>query len=305
MSPETVICPICKCNQGVVRNRVDGETESCGCPVCGSYRISFHWAVIHGQSQPDRKLSAWVREQNEQGEEPGLTSQRIEILQSSVPDYRPIEKQLKLLRAIARRSDPPGTVVRLSADRDAPLAHSRDSDEFAFYLRALEERKLLKKDTVIWNVMITPHGWDYLDEHASDLAEKTQGFVAMSFSSGMKPVWENAIKPAIQKAGYTAYRVDEEPHSDNIIFRIMAEIRNSRFLIADVTEQRNGVYFEAGYALGLGLPVIWSVRKDDAENIHFDTAQYNQIRWQLPGELEEALFDYICAIIGQRSRSRT
>jgi nucleoside 2-deoxyribosyltransferase len=75
--------------------------------------------------------------------------------------------------------------------------------------------------------------------------------------------------------GYTAYRVDEEPHSDNIIFRIMAEIKNSRFVVADVTEQKNGVYFEAGYALGLGLPVIWTVRKDDAKNVHFDTAQYN------------------------------
>ena len=87
----------------------------------------------------------------------------------------------------------------------------------------------------------------------------------------------------------------------NIIFKIMAEIKNSRFVIADVTGQKNGVYFEGGHALGLGLPVIWSVRKDDADNIHFDTAQYNQIRWETPEELQEGLFDFICAIIGQRN----
>ncbi len=62
---------------------------------------------------------------------------------------------------------------------------------------------------------------------------------------------------------------------------------------------------QGGYALGLGLPVIWSVRKDDAKNVHFDTAQYNQIRWESAKSLEEGLFDYICAIIGQRSRSQT
>ncbi len=118
-------------------------------------------------------------------------------------------------------------------------------------------------------------------------------------------MYEKAIKAAIEEAGYSAYRVDEEPHSDNIIFKIMAEIKNSRFLVADITEQRNGVYFEAGYALGLGLPVIWSVRRDDVDNVHFDTAQYNQIRWGSAEELKEGLFDYICAIIGQRGRVQT
>ena len=33
----------------------------------------------------------------------------------------------------------------------------------------------------------------------------------------------------------------------------MAEIRRSRFVVADYTGQVNGVYFEAGFALGLGL----------------------------------------------------
>lgn len=297
-------CPICKYSQGVARNRIDSETESCRCPVCGNYRIPFDWAAINVSSPPNHKLSGWIREQNEQGEEPELTSKQIEILENSLPNYRPIEKQLRLLRAIARRSDPPGKQVTLNADRDVPLAYSRDSNELAFYLRALEERKLLKSSTVIWNVTIMPGGWDYLDEHASDLEVKTQAFVAMSFSDKMKPRWKDAIKPAIEEAGYTAYRVDEELHSDNIIFKIMAEIKNSRFVVADVTEQKNGVYFEAGYALGLGLPVIWCVRKDDVGNMHFDTAQYNQIRWESADQLKDSLYDFICAIIGKRSRSQ-
>ena len=53
------------------------------------------------------------------------------------------------------------------------------------------------------------------------------------------------------------------------------------------------------YALGLGLPVIWTVRKDDAKNVHFDTAQYDPIRWESASDLEEGLSNYICAIIGQ------
>jgi len=229
----------------------------------------------------------------------------IESVLASIPDYRPLQKQLKLLQALERRSNTPGHMVSLKSEADFPLAYANNSSEFVFYVRALKERGLVEGKNIIQGAIITAAGWDYLDKYASDLEEKSQAFVAMSFSSELKPMWEDAIKPAIEKAGYTAYRIDEEPHSDNIIFKIMAEIKNSRFLVADITEQKNGVYFEAGYALGLGLPVIWSVRKDDAHNVHFDTAQYNQIRWESADQLRESLYDFICAIIGKRSRSQT
>lgn len=305
MSEEIATCPICKHDQGVKQTPLHGGMASYECPVCGVYEMPPFVPEVRGASAPNRKLSAWIREQNEHGRPVRFAKEgAIENVLAGIPDYTPLEKQLKLLQAIAKRSDVPGTKVILSAQNDIPLAYSTSSKELAYYLGALKEQKLLKCFAVPWDVMITPSGWGYLDKHASDLQEKTQAFVAMSFSDEMKPMWEKAIKPAIHKAGYTACRVDEEPHSDNIIFKIMAEIKNSRFVVADVTDQRNGVYFEAGYALGLGMPAIWSVRKDDADNVHFDTAQYNQIRWESPEELQEGLYDYICAIIGRRSRAQ-
>jgi len=101
------------------------------------------------------------------------------------------------------------------------------------------------------------------------------------------------------EAGYKPYRVDAEPHSDRIDVKIISEIKNSRFVVADVTEQKHGVYFEAGYALGLGLPVIWCVRKTDLDKVHFDTRQYNHIVWESTDDLENQLFNFICAIIGK------
>lgn len=258
---------------------------------------------VHCEESPNRKLSAWIREQNERREQVEFTKEgMIETIAASVPDYRPIEKQLKLLKALERRSNTPGDTVKLNLKADFSLAYASGFEEFVFYLQALEKRGLVDS-TTDGQIEITPDGWDYLDRHASDLEEKTQGFVAMSFSDEMRPMRTDAIEPAIRHAGYTAYRIGEEPHSDNIIFRIMAEIKNSRFVVADVTEQKNGIYFEAGYALGLGLPVIWCVQEDDAKNVHFDTAQYNQTRWKSPQELQEVLFDYICAIIGKRSQA--
>jgi len=219
-------CPVCKRSEGVDERRVNSSVVSYRCPVCGKYEMPPFVPEIQA---PNHKLSAWIREQNERGELPRFTREgMIESILVGIPDYRPLEKQLKLLQAIERRSDVPGTIVTLSADKDVPLAYSRTSEEFAFHLRALEERRLLRGFTgSIWQVKITPYGWDYLDKHASDLEEKTQAFVAMSFSDKMRPFWKDAIEHAITDAGYTPYRVDEEPHSDNIIFKIMAEIRNS------------------------------------------------------------------------------
>ena len=301
MSEEKVTCPICKHGQDVKERRRNDTMASYECPVCGKYDAPVFWASTVGSIPPDRKLSAWIREQNERGELVSFAKQEmIEAIVASIPDYRPLEKQLKLLQAIERKSAYAGDAVSLGHRKDFPLAYADNPDEFKFHRMAIKERGFAV-DQSLEQIVITSTGWDYLDKHASDLEQKTQGFVAMSFSEEMKSMWEEAIKPAIQEAGYTAFRVDEEPHSANIIFKIMAEIKNSRFVVADVTEQRNGVYFEAGYALGLGIPVIWSVRKDDAAKVHFDTAQYNQIRWETAKESREGLFDYICAIIGKRN----
>ncbi len=298
-------CPICKHSQDVKNDRTGPHTYHCHCPVCGEYEIPFTVFVKYDQrTAPNHKLSAWVRERNERQELVRFTNERmIDSILAGIPDYRPLQKQLKLLQALERRSHAPGDTIKLNLKEDFSLAYASSFEEFKFYLIALKERGLANS-TLDGQAEITPAGWDYLDEHASDVEEKTQAFVAMSFSGEMRPIWEGAIKPAIEKAGYTAYRVDEELHSDNIIFKIMAEIKNSRFVVADVTEQKNGVYFEAGYALGLGLPVIWSVHKDEADKVHFDTAQYNQIRWESTDQLKESLYDFICAIIGKRSRSQ-
>ncbi len=154
----------------------------------------------------------------------------------------------------------------------------------------------------VTHVMVTSEGWERLDKARNEPLFSNQCFIAMDFSGDMKPVWENAIKPAINDAGYVDMRVDIDLHNENIVFKIIKEIRQSRFVVADLTRHKNGVYFEAGYALGMGIPVIWTVKKEDAKKSHFDVSQINQIRWNNPEDLKEKLYNFICAIIGERSK---
>lgn len=73
--------------------------------------------------------------------------------------------------------------------------------------------------------------------------------------------------------------------------------------MADFTEQKSGVYFEAGFALGLNLPVIWTCRADDIGNLHFDVRQYNCIAWKDEADLAGRRQLRIEAIVGRGPRA--
>jgi nucleoside 2-deoxyribosyltransferase len=85
---------------------------------------------------------------------------------------------------------------------------------------------------------------------------------------------------------------------------IVAEIRRSGLVVADFTGNRGGVYFEAGFAMGLGIPVIWTCRDTDINAVHFDTRQYNHIVWKEAGDLREQLQRRIEATIPGRAIRR-
>ena len=305
----TQTCPICKLtdNRIVRENTGDwAELIRINCPRCKNFILTFEALIASGGSQvPIPKLSAWIRDFNERGSGiPEIYQESLEEIPASLPDYSPREKQIKLLQNIERKTEYPGQTVKIIPKYDIPLAWASAEEELRYYVQSLIDRNLIQKMSqeigpVPLSVAITADGWDYLEQLERHIEDRTQAFVAMSFSEDLKSIWEGPIYRAIKKAGYKPYRVDAEPHSDRIDVKIISEIKNSRFVVADVTEQKRGVYFEAGYAQGLGLPVIWCVRKDDLDNVHFDTRQYNHIVWETADDLETQLYDFICAIIGK------
>ncbi len=126
-----------------------------------------------------------------------------------------------------------------------------------------------------------------------------QAFVAMAFAPEFDDAWHSIIKPAVIAAGYRPFRVDQKEHADKVDDLIMAEIRRSKFLVADFSGQRGGVYFEAGFAHGLGRPVIWMCRDSEKDKLHFDTRQYNHILYIDLADAQKKLRNRIVAILGE------
>ena len=122
----------------------------------------------------------------------------------------------------------------------------------------------------------------------------------MSFNEALDSAYELGIKPAIEADCHmTAIRIDKVHHNEKICDKILAEIRRCQFVVADMTGQNQGAYFEAGFALGLGREVIRTCRDDEVreKKLHFDTRQYPHVTWEKPEDLRQKLAERIQALI--------
>jgi hypothetical protein len=143
--------------------------------------------------------------------------------------------------------------------------------------------------------IIAEDGWIEIEENI-DRNYSTQVFVAMWFDPTMDKAYA-AIERAIGECGLNILRIDRKEHNNDISGEILFEIKKSKIIIADVTGQRNGVYFEAGFAIGNQKTVIWSCRENDLKNIHFDTRQYNHVLWADENDLYNKMKNRLLATL--------
>lgn len=156
-------------------------------------------------------------------------------------------------------------------------------------------------------VTVTAAGYSRMDEPARGAVATDQVFVAMWFGEEMAAAYEESIEPAVRETGLSPMRIDRKEHDNKIDDEIVAKIRRSRLVICDFTcgiaetddgkvaVPRGGVYYEAGFAQGLGIPVIWCVRHDQIDQVHFDTRQFNHIVWKNSEDLRRRLVNRIRA----------
>jgi hypothetical protein len=178
------------------------------------------------------------------------------------------ERADKLLQAIAQQIDELGKNVAINQDNELDMllmakSYCVSPGELAFLARQFlaENKTYLKAFTTPakpFEACVTASGYAYLDDLLHSPSQSTIGFCAMWFNEGLRPVWDEGISPAIESAGYKPLRIDRVEHNNKIDDEIIANIRRSKFVVADFTGNRGGVYFEAGFSRGLNKEVIWT-----------------------------------------------
>lgn len=283
----TVDCPVCQ-EQVTCVSKVGSFKIKC--PRCGEYNITDtafeDFGSIKLNVRQTANISGWLRENN--GFKIGTyyfdNLRKIKSLTFH-------ERADKILLALEKKTSYAGEFIT----RDTSwislgwCINNNEVTEIIDYLKN-STRIVGERDTDTSKYgkkyKIAPYGWEHLERLKQINADSQQGFVAMWFDDSLQQIYDDVIDPAIYDAGYRPHRVDQREHNNKIDDEIIAEIRRSRFVLADFTGHRGGVYYEAGFAKGLGLEVFWTCREDEIEKLHFDIRQYNCIGWE-PDKLED------------------
>ena len=309
--PKEQHCPICKTSVQPVRASL--ESYSVPCVRCGHLRMhEDHWEELHAVRFPGNEsriranISGWLRERSDQARGPIPVTPEL-VKQLATLNMPRIEGRIdRLLKALDARTDFLGQPV---IDTHTEWATSWVARTWSLHFEELltllaysEDAGLVKLDTLETpseGVTILPAGWKRIEDTFARNAPTIQVFVAMAFTDDLQEAYDIGIDPAIRATGYSPLRIDRKEHANKIDDEIIGEIRRSRFVVADLTHQRQSVYYEAAFGQALNLPVIWTCHKDDLKNTHFDVRQYNCIDWSTPIELRDRLEKRIAAILGR------
>ena len=159
-----------------------------------------------------------------------------------------------------------------------------------------DERPTINQD---FSYMITPLGWIEVESLLTSV-NSGKVFLAMKFSNNPeRHQVQQAIERACRETGWEAVTIDREEFLGCISDEIIAKINQSKFVIAEFSGQNHGVYFEAGYASGRGLPVIYVVKDADCKELHFDTRHLNHIVWSAYDDLYQKVKNRIEAVINR------
>lgn len=286
-------CPICK------MPNIDGD-ECCedsfiyNCPKCGRYKISGSaYPYIESKSNL-QKVSSWVSEQNKiyKIQMPYLDEDKVDSIMEQ-RDKTIKEKLNSLIKHIYKMKK-----IESIYDLNA-FNHC--------YIAGQDELNILR-NKILQDKYLANYG-DYLTlsfdgiEYAEQLEEPNKNsnkiFMAFWFDPKIQEMFDDVVKPAIDGAGFLAERVSSSTTNleNKISDELIGMIKSSRAVIADCTGDRTAVYYEAGYAMGMKIPVIWTCREDQVKQICFDVNHHPFILWNTPEDLADKVVKRLKAIL--------
>lgn len=298
-------CPVCNSHDGFpCKSAPYGGRDATlfDCEVCGKFAISGS-ALEDGALRGDNwgkvrraALSHNIRISSGKLSGPRLltTYDLDAFLKDSIRLPSPASQSVNMLRYIGDRVSNTGVPIEaLKADFSAEIG----SADRKFALNLIYQLIQLGLVTAVtapdlnssgqyYDISLTLPGWQsYEAELAGKVAGK-YGFIALKFNDPiLDPLLRDHVKPAIKSLGFDAYDMRDVPEAGIIDNIMRVRIRDCAFMIADLTHENAGAYWEAGYAEGLGKPVLYICEKSkfDENKTHFDTNHCTTVLWDMNG----------------------
>jgi hypothetical protein len=294
----TTPCTVCSAAANVLREEF-GFGTVVDCTLCGDYQLASH-VVARDARLPltnlkQRALARYViRRMQEQGRAQLDEEFFNSLRRRSLP--APAELSDNLLLLAARLTDGrAGSSISIDHrdEKYAAMIGAVDDGDVLWATNNLEKQGWLeggKRTNYYTGGFISAEGWARIDElQRSHIASKYAFFARQFNNPELNDLYKRCLQPAVSQTGYELRTVTQKAgHIDAII---EDEIRRCRFLIADLSDDNAGAYWEAGFAEGLGKDVIYICRAKDKDGktdkkTHFDTDHRQTVRWDL-AQLDE------------------
>ncbi len=297
-------CPICHKPHETINEKIyDSNDGKLTCSRCGECFLDF--SILEdfgGKLERDpivrSKASFSIRKfcDLNSGTSPRVTASQFDIfLQCDLP--RPFEMANRLILWLGNKSKEFGEIHKINDANQGAVIGSTSKVSFDPIVQNLYEKGIIVSSVPVdrlsghdFTVSLSFEGWNKYEELHRIGVDSRIAFMAMPFREpDISNFVDLHIRSAVAATGFTLRRADDEQQAGRIDDQMRFDIRNARFLIADLTHGNRGAFWEAGYAEGLGRPVIYTCREDkfDDENArHFDTNNHLTIKWSAnnPGE---------------------
>ncbi|OAB42162.1 hypothetical protein [Paenibacillus glacialis] len=261
----------------------------CSCSPCGFYSLlrDSYEPINSFPHQKKRNMlhlvSAYIREITDCDEKVTLSADDLESIVNSPNIPITIEdKGIRLLQYLYRHAEAPGKpVVIQPLSRNYNLTYSLNLQELVYIIDKLINEKVLIREGM--NFKLTEKGWREVAASAGSKKLKPC-VVLISDEEDLRKVWLDKLLTKIEQCGYQP-RLLTHTNTHNREKYSLELIADSKMIIADLTGQSPEVYFTAGYALGLNIPVIWTVNSRDADKLFVQIKDIRPIVWETAEDL--------------------
>lgn len=283
-------CPLCQAVLKSAPAPTSGDATRITCPRCGKYDLDGSLeaqlpGLVPFKPREAALVSHVIRRAQSQKSVPYLSKDFWDSTVKNVPPPSPAEQAENLILFLATFQPIPGEYTNVELNDRAIVGGLSDAN-FIWLLQHLIAVDLLEGNFHGDGAKVTLSftGWETYERLQRESPRQTRrAFMAMLYGNKLlDKIFATCFKPAVARTGFDLVRLDEKPQAGLIDDRLRLEIRRSRFLIADLTHGSYGAYWEAGYAEGLGKPVIYTCEKREFEehSTHFDTNHLHTVPWE-------------------------
>ena len=305
---DKITCSVCQNVEVCKKTRDNGDDSWFECDICGHYSLNSPVLKIQGRAYAVNNwkltpleravLSHRIRIQSvdsptAERKPLRITADVLDTIRSSATLPNPAVQAANLIRFVgdhATRSGEPVTYLPMNEmDYHHAIIGALDSGAVMRLTKELVERKILTaeciRDSSFINVTLSLDGWERYEAEKRGAFKGNYGFIAMQFNDPELDAFvKDIVKPAVKEdIGYDLMDMNDVARAGIIDNIMRTQIRAAAFVIVDLTHENSGAYWEAGYAEGLGKPVIYICEKETFEirGTHFDTNHCTTIPWSM------------------------